>query len=143
MAQSLVRFVPDRVKKLVITAVGPPNPENSRQLKKLQGWLRFLPTFVLKAFLNRSFTNLDTTAAGEYPQMSLLWAMVKEVVNERLTRRDIFALFERLIDQTEHYAFAPADLQDWPGEILLVFGSDDPASPADKREAMRVLYPQA
>ena len=143
MAQSLVRFAPARVKKLVITAVGPPNPENSRQLKNLLGWLRFLPTFVLKTFLNRSFANLDTDDTEKYPQMKLLWAMVKEVVNERLTRRDIFALFERLINQTEHYTFDPADLQDWPGKVLLVFGSEDPASPADKREAMQVLYPQA
>ncbi len=31
---------------------------------------------------------------------------------------------------------------DWSGEMLYVCDSDDPATPAEIREAMRVLYPR-
>ena len=142
MAQSLVRRCPERIDKLIISAVGPPNPQNSQTLKKMSKWLRLLPTFVLKTMLNRSFANLDLSAAEEYPQLELLWAQMKEVMNQ-LTRRDIFALFERLIDQTEKYDFTPNDLKHWPGRMLFLFGSDDPATPPERIESMRELYPKA
>jgi pimeloyl-ACP methyl ester carboxylesterase len=143
IAQSLVRSQPDRVRRLVLTAIGPPNPENSRQLARLLPWLRLLPTFLFKALLNRSFSRLDTSHAEAHPDMALLWALAKEVIDTRVERRDLFALMERLIDQTAHYTFEPEDLADWPGSILLVFGSEDPASPVEKREAMQKLYPKA
>lgn len=142
LAQSLVRFYPERVRRLVLAAIGPPDPENSRQIAKILPWLRFLPTSMLKKLLNRSFSRLDTSLE-EYPDLALLWALAREVLDTRVQRRDLFALMERLVDQTEHYSFTPQDLQDWPGCILLVFGSQDPASPADKRDAMQALYPQA
>ena len=52
-------------------------------------------------------------------------------------------MIQRLIDQTDNYTYSADDLEDWPGEILLVFGSEDPATPLTRREAMRELYPQA
>jgi pimeloyl-ACP methyl ester carboxylesterase len=50
---------------------------------------------------------------------------------------------DRLIDQTQNYTFSPEDLQDWPGSILILFGSEDPGTPREKQEEMRQLYPQA
>ncbi len=64
-------------------------------------------------------------------------------MDTRVKREDIFALLSRLIDQTENYTFTPDDLKDWGGSILIVCGSEDPSTPADKREAMQKLYPQA
>ena len=71
------------------------------------------------------------------------WALVNEAINFRLGRADMLAMLQRLIDQTENYEFTSKDLEDWPGRILLVFGSEDPATPFEKREAMQQLYPQA
>ena len=143
MAQSFVRAYPERVGKLVLTAIGPPNAENSRQIAKMLGWLRLMPTFVLKILINYSFSRLDTGLIDEYPEMALLWALVKEVMDTRVKREDIFALLYRLIDQTEKTSFAPDDLKDWGGSILIVCGSEDPSTPAEKREALQKLYPQA
>jgi pimeloyl-ACP methyl ester carboxylesterase len=140
MVQSLVRAFPERIEKLVITAVGPPNPENSRQLAKLLPWLRIMPMFVLRALLNRSFSRLDTT--GDNPELILLWALVQESM-QRVGREDFLALIQRLIDQTDNYRFTADDLEAWPGSILMVFGSEDPASTPEKIEAMRALYPRA
>jgi len=46
MAQSFVRQVPERVQKLVLSAIGPPNPENSRQLRQIMPLFRIMPAFL-------------------------------------------------------------------------------------------------
>lgn len=142
IAQSLVRAYPERVKKVVISAVGPPNPENSQQLKKIIPLLRFLPMPVFRGMINRSFSRLISDRSSS-DEIRLLWALIKEVVYTRVSRADFVAAMQRLIDQTENYSFGPDDLVEWPGEMLLLFGSEDPASPPEKRQAMQELYPQA
>jgi len=142
MVQSLVRHYPERVRKLVITAIGPPNSENSQQIAKLMRWLRIMPTFLLRALINRSFARLISDKTGD-PDLAMLWALVKEIVFYRVKREDLLAALQRLVDQTENYTFSPDDLKDWLGSILMVFGSEDPSTPPEKRQAMRVLYPQA
>jgi len=142
MAQSLVRAHPERVDKLVLTAIGPPNPENSRQLAWLLPLLRIMPMFLLRGLINRTFGHLDSSQRAD-PEQALLWALVNEVVTYRIGRADFVAAMRRLIDQTAHYTFAPDDLDDWPGAILMLFGDGDPATPAEKRQAMKALYPQA
>ena len=142
MVQSLVRLYPERVRKLVTTAIGPPNPENSRQIAKMMRWLPIMPTFLLRAVINRSFTRLMSDRT-EDPNVSMLWALLKEVMYYRVKRDDIITALGRLVDQTENYTFSPGDLKDWTGSMLMLFGSDDPATPPEKREAMKTLYPQA
>lgn len=142
MAQSFVRHSPKRIEKVVISAVGPPNPENSRQIARLLPLLRIVPTFLLRALVNRSFSRL-LGDADDTQEWALAVALLQEIMRTRVGRADFMALLERLVDQTEHYAFSSRDLQAWPGQILLLFGSDDPATPPNKREAMQKLYPQA
>jgi len=142
MAQSLVRFYPHRINKLVITAVGAPDRHNGQEIARLMGWFRITPTFLLRKMLDRSFSRLETKRT-ENPDLALLWALVKEVLNFRLGRADILAMLQRLVDQTENFEFTPSDLEDWQGKILIVFGSADPATPPEKRSAMQELYPQA
>lgn len=141
MAQSLVRAYPERVDKLVLTAIGPPNPDNSRQLARLLPLLRVMPMFVLRRLLGRTFSRLDDSERSG--KQALLWALVNEVLTYRVTRADFVAAMRRLIDQTDNYTFSPDDLQDWPGSILMLFGAEDPATPLEKRQAMETLYPQA
>jgi pimeloyl-ACP methyl ester carboxylesterase len=142
MVQSLVRLYPEKAHKMVLTAIGPPDPENSRQIDKLMILFRVAPTFLLRALLNRSFSRLDQSASDD-PNMNLLWALVKEVMYYRVDKADMIAALERLVDQTTNYTFSPEDLKDWTGSILALFGSEDPATPPEKRQVMRELYPQA
>lgn len=142
MAQSFVRHYPGRIRKMVVSAVGPPNPENSRQIARLMPLLRLTPTFLLRALVNRSFSRL-LNDADDRPERALAVALLQEIMRYRVRRQDFIALLERLLDQTENYTFAPEDLEAWHGRILLLFGSDDPATPPDKRAAMQQLYPQA
>jgi pimeloyl-ACP methyl ester carboxylesterase len=142
MAQSLVRAYPERVEKLILTAIGPPNPENSRQLAWLLPLLRIMPMFLLRGLINRSFGRLDSSQRTD-PQQALLWALVNEVMTFRVGRADFVTAMRRLIDQTENYTFSPDDLDDWPGSILMLFGDGDPATSPEKRQAMKALYPRA
>jgi pimeloyl-ACP methyl ester carboxylesterase len=142
MVQSLVRQYPERINKMVISAVGPPDKQNSQELAKLMGWFRIMPTSLLRWMINRSFSRLEGQKSDDQG-MALLWALVQESVNFHLGKADILALMQRLIDQTDNYTFSADDLKDWPGSILLVFGSEDPATPLARREAMVELYPQA
>ncbi len=142
MVQSFVRQYPDRISKLIITAVGSPNKENSREIARLMGWFRITPTFLLRWMLNKSFARLESNKSDN-PEMALIWALVNEAINFRLGRADMLAMLQRLINQTEDYTFSAEDLEDWAGRMLLVFGSEDPATPLEKREAMQQLYPQA
>jgi len=142
MVQSLVRQFPERISKMVITAVGPPDINNSQEIARLMGWFRITPTFLLRSMLNKSFARLESDRSGN-PDMALLWALVSEVLNFRLGRAEMLAMMQRLVNQTENYTFFPDDLEGWPGQMLLVFGSEDPATPLEKREAMQQLYPHA
>ncbi len=142
MVQSLVRQFPERISKMVITAVGPPDIKNSQEIARLMGWFRITPTFLLRSMLNKSFARLESDRSGN-PDVVLLWALVSEVVNFRLGRAEMLAMMQRLVNQTENYTFSPEDLEGWPGQMLLVFGSADPATPLEKREAMQQLYPHA
>ncbi|HEY69781.1 MAG TPA: alpha/beta hydrolase [Anaerolineae bacterium] len=142
MVQSLVRHCPERVHKAVITVIGPPNPENSRQLAKMMPLFRVVPMFLLRAMISRSFSRLESSDIDD-PDLELLWALVKEAMYFRVKRGDLIAAMKRLVDQTENYSFASDDLKDWPGSMLMLFGSEDPSTPAEVRQAMRMLYPQA
>jgi pimeloyl-ACP methyl ester carboxylesterase len=142
LAQSFVRLYPDRVQKMVLAAIGPPNPENSRQLARLMGLFRLMPAFLLRALMNRSLARL-VKEGSDGPQLLLMQAQLREIMLFQVGRADILAALRRLIDQTTNYTFSPDDLKDWPGRILALMGSEDPATPPDKQEAMRQLYPQA
>jgi pimeloyl-ACP methyl ester carboxylesterase len=142
MAQSLVREMPDRVDKLVLSAIGPPNPENSRQLAKMLWMLKLMPFSLLRALMNRSFSRL-VAEGDQKPVQMLMMAQLKEIMHTRIGREDILAALQRLIDQTDNYTFEVEDLADWPGQMLVLMGSEDPSTTPEKREALASLYPQA
>jgi pimeloyl-ACP methyl ester carboxylesterase len=142
LAQSLVRYSPGRVSKLVLSAIGPPDPENSRQLAKMLRWLKFVPTPILRAMMNRMLSRLISDEKPR-PEQLLIMAQLKEIMLTRVGRSDILAALRRLVDQTENTTFRPEDLEEWPGRLLVLMGSDDPSTPPEKREAMARLYPQA
>lgn len=140
MAQSFVRFCPDRVSKLVIAAVGPPDPQNSRRIEKLLPLLRLLPAPLLRKMIFNTFTGLFKP---NQPGSQLMMAHLTEVIYQCVGRADILTSLQRLVDQTRNQTFSPEDLRDWPGQILYLAGSEDLAARPEKRDAMLALYPQA
>jgi pimeloyl-ACP methyl ester carboxylesterase len=76
------------------------------------------------------------------PGVALAMALSREIVQFRLGRAALLAALRRVI-AAGAAPYTPDDLKDWPGILLLVFGSDDPGTPPDVREAMQRLYPRA
>jgi pimeloyl-ACP methyl ester carboxylesterase len=141
MAHSLVRMFKERVEKVVITAAGPPNPENSKQLRRMMPLFRFMPLGIIKRMLTKSFQKL--VAESDNPDMHMLWGITREVIQERIKRADLVALTNRLIDQTDHYTFNAQDLVDWQGEMLFILGGKDPSTGPEKIKLLQDLYPKA
>jgi pimeloyl-ACP methyl ester carboxylesterase len=142
MAQSFIRSYPDRIDKVLLSAIGPPNPENSRQLARMMWLFRLAPLGLIRALMSRSFKRL--VGKGEAtPEQMLLMAQLQEIMSTRVRKVDILAALRRLIDQTDHYTFHAEDLSEWHGQMLILMASEDPATTPEKREAMQVLYPEA
>jgi pimeloyl-ACP methyl ester carboxylesterase len=142
MAQSFVRTYPERIDKVVLSAIGPPNPKNSRQLARMMWMFRLAPWGLVRALMNRSFNRL--VGAWEVtPEQQLMMAQLQAIMFTRVSKVDILAALKRLIDQTDNYQFHVDDLADWSGQMLILMGSEDPATTPEKREAMTTLYPMA
>jgi pimeloyl-ACP methyl ester carboxylesterase len=142
IAQSLVRQYKELISKLVLAKVGPPDKENNQQLAKTMRWIKLTPTSVLRASVNRSFSQMDSSDSAD-PDQLLLKALTQEALLFKVQRVDILSSLERLIDQTKNYSFSAGDLKDWLGTLLLLFSKNDPATPPEMRQAMEDLYPQA
>lgn len=141
MLQPWLRHSPGRIRRAVIAVAPPPDPARSAKMAASMRWLRLLPTFALRALIGRSFNRLSANEAGK-PGVALAMALSREIVQFRLGRADLLAALQRVIE-AGNAPGTPDDLQDWPGRLLLVFGSEDPGTPPDVREAMQRLYPQA
>jgi pimeloyl-ACP methyl ester carboxylesterase len=76
-------------------------------------------------------------------KVALIAAHMKEVIDYQMTRDAFFNGYRRVVDFDERYAATVSKLADWPGEILLMMATDDPATPEITRETMKALYPRA
>jgi pimeloyl-ACP methyl ester carboxylesterase len=142
MLQPFVRSHPERLSKIVLSVAFPPNPESGEQTARMMRWIKFLPTAVLRAVIRRSFDRLGRDAEDD-PSVALTMALAREAVLYPVGRKDILAGLRRVADMTASFTYAPDDLDDWPGKMLILMGSEDPATPPETRDAMKVLYPHA
>ena len=140
VAQAFVRRHPHKTQKLVLSHTAPPDPERGRQIARVLRWASVLPLGLLRRSLKKSLTRL--LPEGN-PEVALITAQMTETIDYQMTREALFNGYRRVVDFDEHYALTPADLADWPGEVLLVMGEDDPATPEATRQAMKALYPRA
>jgi pimeloyl-ACP methyl ester carboxylesterase len=141
VAQFFVRRHPDRTSSLILSHTLLPDRATSRYVARILFWLRLMPPAVLRAFFRRTMSTLmpkETT-----PEILLFKAQFSEIVNYHLTKAQIISLMKRTVDLAENTTFAPDDLKDWTGRILLIMSEDDPASPEPVRRTMTTMYPQA
>jgi pimeloyl-ACP methyl ester carboxylesterase len=141
VAQAFVRRHPDRTASLILSHSLLPTREGAAWVAKIVRWMRLLPAPALRAFFRMRLGGLFPE--GEHPELALSRALFAEIVNYRLTKAQLISLMRRVVDLGENYRFAPDDLRDWPGRILLLMADDDPATPEPVREAMAAMYPRA
>lgn len=139
VAQILVRRHPDRVERLLLSHTGPPNPARGELIDKSLRWLPRLPMFLLR----RQYRRVMMGLVPKRPELALTRAYLEEIIALHLTREWMINGYRRVVDFDREYRFAPDDLANWPGRILLLMGDNDPATPAPIRERMQALYPTA
>lgn len=140
IAQVFVRRHPGRVEKLIISHAGLPNPARGQKIRRALRWLPLLPMGALRAIARK---RLSQFLPQENGRMAFIRAHVLEHMNVHLTKEGFLNTFRCMLDLDLHCTFAPQDLADWPGEVLLIMADDDPTTPEAVREALKALYPQA
>jgi len=138
VAQVFVRRHPDRVERLILSHTGPPNPGRGQLIAKSLRWLPRLPLFLLRLQYRKVMLRL----LPKRPELALIRAHLEEIAALHLTRPWMINGYRRVVDYDRQH-FAPGDLDNWPGRLLLLLGDNDPATPPPVRERMMTLYPTA
>jgi pimeloyl-ACP methyl ester carboxylesterase len=139
VAQVFVRRHPGLTRSLVLSHTFPPDPANLKTIKKMAGWMSWLPEAILRRVIGRWLKALMPVKTAE---TRLLHAMFEELLHVRLRKADFLSTLWRTVDYYTQQ-FGPQDLAGWPGHVLLVMADDDPGTPEPVRIAMSALYPGA
>lgn len=137
VAQVLVRRHPQLARSLVLSHTLPPYPEIAARIRLFARLLRWLPRALVRPLMRRLFRPMMPEWSAE---TACLLAIFDELVGHALAKVDVLGILERTIDYSVR-SFAPEDLSGWPGEVLLVFGQDDPSTPPEVRQRLASLYP--
>jgi pimeloyl-ACP methyl ester carboxylesterase len=139
VAQCLVRRYPQRVMSLVLSHTGGPRPDRAATNRRFIALLRLLPMSLLR-FMLKGATRKSLQDA---PEQIPFWESYSNEMIARLSKSDLIGRYQVAVDFDAHAAFAPDDLKDWPGHILMLEGDNDPIAEAPARAALRRLHPQA
>ena len=137
VAQVFVRRYPQMTRSLVLSHTQPPYPESAARLRRFARLLHWLPMGWVRRMLRRMFQSMMPEWSEE---TACLLAIYEELIGFTLGKEDVNAILDRTVDYSEQL-YAPEDLHDWPGKVLLVFGGEDRGTPPEVRERMVALYP--
>lgn len=139
VAQCLVRSYPHKVMSLVLSHTGGPRPDRAATNRRFIALLRLLPMSLLR-FMLKGATRRSLRDA---PEQIPFWEAYSNEKIARVSKADLIGRYQVAVDFDAHAAFAPDDLKDWPGRILILEGDNDPIAEAPAREALKTLHPQA
>ncbi len=141
VAQVLVRRHRELVQKLIISHAGLPKPERGRRIGRPLYWLPVLPMGLLRGIFKLRLKSLMPRT--EHEEFALTLAHVREHICFRWNKRGLLNLCRMGADFDLNYRFRREDLAEWDGEVLLIMADDDPTTPAEVRDAMSQVYPNA
>lgn len=140
VAQAFIRRHPGRTMSLVLAYTVLPDPTSTAKMARSLRWLERLPEGLLRGLLRLRLASLfPRGAAGE---IAFTKAHLAEL-SSGLGKADLLALMRRVSDLGASFQFTSRDLDAWPGRILLVLASDDPATPEPARRALHAMYARA
>jgi len=133
-AQALVRSHPERVRSLVLSHTGTPEPgSRARRLATLP--LAILPGGLLRALFRKRLR-------GSFAAADPFWTRYFDETTARLGRADFLGRVRVALEFAEE-RYGPHDLDAWPGRILILDADHDPLFPEARQQAVRALYPRA
>jgi pimeloyl-ACP methyl ester carboxylesterase len=141
VGQVFVRRFPGVTRSLILSHTTVPDPTGIQSTRRMLKTLSLLPTGVLRALLGRMLGKLMPADASS-PEMLLMLAQFREIMDHHLSKADFLGIMDRTLDFYGRF-WSAQDLTGWPGKILLVLAEDDPASPERVRTAIKELYPRS
>jgi pimeloyl-ACP methyl ester carboxylesterase len=141
VAQAFVRRHPERTASLVLSHTLLPDRGAAVQVARTLRWVRLLPGRLLRGLFRMRLAGLFPE--GSHPELALAKALFVEILGTRLTKAQLLSLMRRTAELGLHHAYGPGDLAGWPGRILILMATDDPATPEPSRRALLAAYPQA
>jgi pimeloyl-ACP methyl ester carboxylesterase len=137
VAQVFARRHPQLTRSLVLSHTQPPYPEMAARMRRFARLLRWMPMGLVRRMMRQVFCSMMPEWSEE---TACLLPIFDELVGYALDKKDVIGILERTADYSVR-SFAPQDLSRWPGQVLLVFGEDDPATPPEVRQRLEFLYP--
>ena len=137
VAQVFVRRHPRLAASLVLSHTLAPYPETAARVRSFIRLVRWMPMGLVRQMMRRVFRSMMPEWSDE---TACLLAIFDELIRYTLDKKDVIGILERTVDYGER-TFTPQDLAGWPGEVLLIFGADDAATPPEVRERLESLYP--
>ena len=145
VAQYFVRRYPAKVRSLILSHTFVLSQKHARPL-----WIagKLFPMFpqslfvpILRLRLNKML--LSTLRTVNHPEAEFWRAYLNEAIASDLLKKVFLHQNKCLLDLASQPQFAPDDLKDWDGKILIIESKDDPAISAQERALLRSKYPQA
>ena len=141
VAQVFLRRFPERASKLVLSSTGPLAPwESGGAALMALAWLMPLAPerFVMSTY-KRAL--LPVISASE-PERAFWAAYLDELVERRLTKRDVLSHFWTLQHAVKKHAYPKGQASPWLGDVLII-GSDNDSSSTERDQArMAEIYPR-
>ena len=139
VAQVLVRRHPERIGALILSNTGVPLRHLAPSVLVFEWIARALPwPFTAGLLRNPLLKTVDPDGAAE-----TFWReYLDELLSSRLTKADVIANIRIQYDYHRRFHFAPQDLDNWPGRVLIAESDTDVIGPR-RRLALRQTYPNA
>jgi pimeloyl-ACP methyl ester carboxylesterase len=139
IAQSLVRQHPGRVRSLILSDAGIPQPERIAKTKALLLAASVRPWSAMRAMLRLA----NRLALRDGTPQHRFWRSYFDAVLDSISPEEVIARLTVTIDFDRGQAFSPSDLDGWDGAVMIVDADGDRLFNAAERAAVRDLYPAA
>lgn len=139
VAQVLIRRHPERISALILSNTGVPLRYLAPSVRIFELIAHALPWPVITSLLRKPLlTALDPAGAA-----ADFWReYLDELFSSRIAKADLLANFRIQHDYHVRFHFAPEDLKNWHGRILIAESDTDVIGPR-RRRALRRTYPNA
>jgi len=139
MAQAFLLRFPEKTTRAVLSATGPPDPLRARTNERFLRLLRFIPIAVVRSLLRLLIKKLLKRVARDRE----VWPGFYSKAIDGLTRDRFETLYRVSIGFDRECSGRSAAIETWPGEMLLIEGSEDRVASKKSRETLKAAYPRA
>ena len=139
VAQAFLLRFPEKTTRVALSATGPPDPLRARTNERFLPLLRFIPMGVVRFLLRLGINKLLKRVSRDRE----LWLRFYSEALDGLTRERLHTLYRVSIDFDRGSSARIAALESWPGEMLLLEGSEDRVASKKSRDALKASYPRA